>query len=129
MSLTLSPTLRTSRTVTLFAVAVGALTAAAPAAHGATYRSCDGEAVVVAVRSTTCLEGGRVYRSYLTSCVAKPGGTKRLTCRVRNFKCVFKAQSSAPKAISKTEDVVGFTTCSRDKRRVVFGVTRTVVVP
>ncbi|HEX5922297.1 MAG TPA: hypothetical protein VFY45_00590 [Baekduia sp.] len=125
----MSASLRTSRTVALVAVAVGALTAVAPAAHGATYRSCDGEAVVVAVRSTTCLEGGRVYRSYLKACVAKPGDTKRLTCRVRSFKCVFKAQSSVPKAISKTEDVVGFTTCSRDKRRVVFAVTRTIAIP
>lgn len=120
---------RTGRTAALAAVAIGILTAAAPAAHGATYRSCDGEAVIVAVRSTTCLEGGRVYRSYVTSCVAKAGGTKRLTCRVRSFKCVFKAQASVPKAVSKTEDVVGFTTCSRDKRRVVFAVTRTVVIP
>lgn len=129
MSPARSPAPRTSRTLALVAVALGGLTATAPAAHGATYRSCDGEAVVVAVRSTTCLEGGRVYRSYLKSCVAKPGGTQRLTCRVRSFKCVFKAQTSAPEAVSKTEDVVGITTCSRDKRRVVFAVTRTVVVP
>jgi hypothetical protein len=120
---------RTGRTAALAAVAIGILTAAAPAAHGATYRSCDGESVVVAVRSTTCLEGGRVYRSYLTSCVAKAGGTSRLACRVRKFNCVFKARSSAPKAIAKTEDVVGITTCSRGKRRVVFGVTRTVPIP
>jgi hypothetical protein len=129
MSPSFSPTLRAGRTVALIAIAIGASTATAPAAHGATYRSCDGEAVVVAVRSTTCLEGGRVYRSYLKSCVASPGGTKRLTCRVRKFKCVFKAQSSAPEAVSKTEDVVGITTCSRDKRRVAFVVTRTVIVP
>lgn len=123
------PTSRAARLSALAAVAIGSLTAVVPAAQGASYRSCDGEAVVVAVRSATCLEGGRVYRSYLKSCVAKPGGTKRLNCRVRKFKCVFKAQPSAPEAVSKTEDVVGITTCSRDKRRVAFAVTRTVIVP
>jgi hypothetical protein len=125
----LHPTPRSGRATALVTVVVGVFAVVAPAAHGAAYRSCDGEDVIVAVRSTTCLEGGRVYRSYVKSCVASAGGTSRLTCGVRRFTCVFRAQSSAPKAIGKTEDVVGITTCSRGKRRVIFAVTRTMVIP
>ena len=94
-------------------VALGGLVALAapPAASAKPFVECDGEAVIVAVKNTSCRVGGTVYRRYMRRCArAEP---RRLNCTARGFRCRFKP---APRGSRGP----GVAMCSRKRKRVAF---------